>query len=216
MSFWKHEPPKPTLAERKCGPMRASLPTEWATCATSAPRGDGVDGGDALGEEGVGGELGELGGPEVGGEDAVGRDPPGVDVAERGDGGEASGGVVAAADEDAVRGEEVGDGGALGEELGIREDLVADASAAAMAAVGVVGEDLLDGLGGLDGDGGLLDHDLVGDGDVGDHPRRGLPVGEVGGLAGAEAAGLGGGVDGDEDDVRVGHVAVDLRAEGEN
>ena len=40
-----------------------------------AERGDGVDGGDALRQEGVGGELGQLGGPQVGGDDAVRRNP---------------------------------------------------------------------------------------------------------------------------------------------
>uniref|UniRef100_A0A8R7U5F2 Uncharacterized protein n=1 Tax=Triticum urartu TaxID=4572 RepID=A0A8R7U5F2_TRIUA len=172
-----------------------------------AQRGDGVDGGDALREEGVGGELGQLGRPEVGGDDAVLGDPARVHALEDLHGGLALGGL-AAADEDAVGREEVPHGGALGEELRVGQDLVADAAA-------VVGEDLLDGLRGLDGHGGLLDHDLVGAGDVGDHARGALPVGEVGGLAGAEAAGLGGGVDGDEDDVRLAHVPLHVGAEEE-
>merc|ERR1719473_70182 len=37
MSFWKHEPPKPTDALRNLGPMRESTPIEWATSSTSAP-----------------------------------------------------------------------------------------------------------------------------------------------------------------------------------
>jgi hypothetical protein len=46
--------------------------------------------------------------------------------------------------------------------------------------------------------------------------RRALPVGEVGCAAGAETAGLGGRVDGHEDDVGIGDdVAVDVGAEGE-
>jgi hypothetical protein len=44
-----------------------------------AEGGDRVDGGDALGEEGVGDEFGEFGGPEVGGDDALAGDPVGVD-----------------------------------------------------------------------------------------------------------------------------------------
>ena len=36
MSFWKHEPPKPTLALRNFGPMRLSVPMAWATSPTSA------------------------------------------------------------------------------------------------------------------------------------------------------------------------------------
>src|SRR6185436_9413526 len=37
MSFWKHEPPKPTDALRNFGPMRESLPIALATSSTSAP-----------------------------------------------------------------------------------------------------------------------------------------------------------------------------------
>ena len=36
MSFWKHEPPKPTDALRNLGPMRESVPMACATCDTSA------------------------------------------------------------------------------------------------------------------------------------------------------------------------------------
>lgn len=59
----------------------------------------------------------------------------------------------------------------------------------------VVRKDLFDGLGGLDGDSGLLDDDLV---------HGVLPVGEVRSLVGAEASSLGGCVHEHEDDVRVG------------
>jgi hypothetical protein len=31
MSFWKHEPPKPTEALRNLGPMRESMPIACAT-----------------------------------------------------------------------------------------------------------------------------------------------------------------------------------------
>lgn len=48
----------------------------------------------------------------------------------------------------------------------------------------------------------------------GDVMRRALPVGEVGGLACAEAAGFGGHVNGHEDDVGVRNVAVDVGAKG--
>src|SRR5213075_935920 len=37
MSFWKHEPPKPTELLRNFGPMRLSLPMALATSSTSAP-----------------------------------------------------------------------------------------------------------------------------------------------------------------------------------
>jgi hypothetical protein len=76
----------------------------------------GVDRRDTLGEHGVGGELGELGRPEADGEDTVGGDPIRVDVLER------LASVLAGlglegADEDTVRGEQVGNGGTLREEL---------------------------------------------------------------------------------------------------
>ncbi|KAG2605333.1 hypothetical protein PVAP13_4NG100719 [Panicum virgatum] len=102
-------------------------------------------------------------------------------------------------------------GGTLGEELRVGQDLERGAAAA------VREEDPLHGLGSPDGDGGLLDDNLVlaGARRGGDHARRALPVGEVGGPAGAEAPGLGGRVDGHEDDVGVGDVAVDVGAEGE-
>ncbi len=51
-----------------------------------AQRRDGVDGGDALRQEGVGRQLGELRGPEVGGEDALGGHPVLVHGLERRDG----------------------------------------------------------------------------------------------------------------------------------
>ena len=37
MSFWKHEPPKPTDARRNLGPMRESKPTACATSSMFAP-----------------------------------------------------------------------------------------------------------------------------------------------------------------------------------
>ena len=37
MSFWKHDPPKPTDDLRNLGPMRESIPMALATSVTSAP-----------------------------------------------------------------------------------------------------------------------------------------------------------------------------------
>lgn len=37
MSFWKHDPPKPTEALRNLEPSRVSLPTAWATSSILAP-----------------------------------------------------------------------------------------------------------------------------------------------------------------------------------
>jgi hypothetical protein len=69
-----------------------------------------------LGEHGVGGELGELRGPQADSEDSVLRDPVGIDVGEglaRGD----TRLALERTDEDSVRGEQVVDGGTLGKEL---------------------------------------------------------------------------------------------------
>uniref|UniRef100_J3ND73 Uncharacterized protein n=1 Tax=Oryza brachyantha TaxID=4533 RepID=J3ND73_ORYBR len=172
-----------------------------------AERGDGVHGGDPLRQERVRRELRELRRPQVGGEDPLLGDPVRVHLLESLDGLPPLGGLPAA-DEHPVGLEEVLDGGALREELRVGEDLVADALA-------VVRQDLLDRLRRLDGDGGLLDDDLVGPGHVGDHACGALPVGEVGGLARPEAARLGRRVDGDEDDVRLGDVPLDVGAEEE-
>ena len=54
--------------------------------------------------------------------------------------------------------------------------------------------DLLDGLSCLDGHSALLNHNLAACGDGGNHARSPLPVGQVGCLARAHAAGLGWGV----------------------
>mmetsp|Transcript_3739 Transcript_3739/g.10715 ORF Transcript_3739/g.10715 Transcript_3739/m.10715 type:complete len:231 (-) Transcript_3739:399-1091(-) len=37
MSFWKHDPPNPTLAFRNLGPIRESVPIDLDTCWMSAP-----------------------------------------------------------------------------------------------------------------------------------------------------------------------------------
>ena len=76
-------------------------------------------------------------------------------------------------------------------------------------------EDLLDGLRGFDRDGRFLYHDLVGNGNISDHASSALPVSQVRGLARSEAAGLGRGVDGDEDDVGLSDVFLDVGAEEE-
>lgn len=85
---------------------------------------EGVDGGYALGEHGVCGELGELRGPEADIEDAFFGDPVCVDLCE------CVAGVAAflgleRANEDAVGAVEIVDGGALGEEFGVGEDVEA-------------------------------------------------------------------------------------------
>src|SRR5579871_5352155 len=98
MSFWKQLPPKPTQStscDRAAGPTDAG-PEKVGPDALVPPDGlgdlvnvgargladgtEGVDAGDALGQHGVGGQLGQLRGPQVGRDDAVAGDPVGVDL----------------------------------------------------------------------------------------------------------------------------------------
>ena len=169
--------------------------------------GDGVDGGDALGKEGIGHELGKLGGPEIGGEDLLTGDPAGVDGGDFLDGVQSLGGLLAA-DEDAVGILEILDGGTLGQELGIREDLEG-------AVLGVGSEDGKHGLRGLHGNGALLDDDLWAHGLLGDHAGGGLDVLEIRGATGAYTVGLGRGADADEDDVGLTDGLADVCGEEE-
>ena len=57
--------------------MEADLLDIGASCLTEC--GDGVDGGDTLCQESVGRQLGELCTPQVGGQDALFRDPVLID-----------------------------------------------------------------------------------------------------------------------------------------
>ncbi|OQU88312.1 hypothetical protein SORBI_3002G008701 [Sorghum bicolor] len=172
-----------------------------------AQRGERVHRRHSLRQERARRELGELRGLEPRGDDPILGDPVRVHVHQRAHGAHVG---VPAADDHAVGAQQVPHGGALGEELRVGEDLERAVSGMRM-------QDPLHGLGGPDGDGGLLDDDLAraGAGRGGDHARRALPVGEVGRPAGAEAARLGGRVDGHEDDVGVGDMAVHVGAEGE-
>ena len=132
---------------------------------------DCIDAGNALGQKSVGGELRELGRPQIGRQDLLGRHPPPVDIREVLDGGVALR-RRRPADEDAVGLEEVLDRGALREELRVGEDLEVGARARG-------GHHARHRIGRLDGDGRLLDDDLrrlavhrVAHG--GDAPRREL------------------------------------------
>lgn len=169
--------------------------------------GDGIDRGDALGEEGVGHELGKLGGPEVGGEDLLAGDPAGVNGDDFLDGSQPLGGLLSA-DEDAVGIVQILDGRSLGEELWIGEDLEG-------AVLGVGPEDGEHCLGGLHGNGALLDDDLGADGLLGDHAGCSLDVLQIGGASGTDSVGLGRGPDADEDDVGFADGLADVGGEEE-
>mmetsp|Transcript_26117 Transcript_26117/g.61216 ORF Transcript_26117/g.61216 Transcript_26117/m.61216 type:complete len:500 (+) Transcript_26117:98-1597(+) len=155
---------------------------------------DRVDAGYALGKYGVGHELGELRRPEVGGDDLRARDPLRVHTCESLDGREALRGLLTA-NQHASRVLQVVHGGALGEELWVRQHLESD------AVLRRRGEHTLDGVGGADRHRRLLHHNLVGGGDLGDLTGTELAVLDVGRAARADTLGLGRGVDRDEDDV---------------
>lgn len=100
-----------------------------------------------------------------------------------------AGGIGGTTDEDAVGVVEIRDRGSLGQELGVAQDVEASFAGAV--------QDGRDGFRRLDGDGRLLDDDLRRVGDFGDPAGSQLPIGEVGGAAGADADFLRRGVDGD-------------------
>mmetsp|Transcript_5284 Transcript_5284/g.15951 ORF Transcript_5284/g.15951 Transcript_5284/m.15951 type:complete len:426 (+) Transcript_5284:664-1941(+) len=174
-----------------------------------AKGGDGVDRRDPLGKEGVRGELGELRGPQVAGQDLLLRDPLGVHVLEGLDSLQAARGLPAS-DDDPVGVLEVLDGGALREELRVRQDVKTRA-----VVEDVVAQHPLHSLRGLDGHGRLLHDDLRGVRHLGDHPRSSLPVRHVRGVARADSPRLRRRVHADEHNVRLSDFLLALRGEEE-
>mmetsp|Transcript_11433 Transcript_11433/g.21942 ORF Transcript_11433/g.21942 Transcript_11433/m.21942 type:complete len:368 (-) Transcript_11433:36-1139(-) len=172
-----------------------------------AKLGDGVDGGDTLGKESVSNKLGELRGPEVGGDDPVLRHPVGVDIDKLLDcllaklGGHT-------ANEHAIRHVEVFHCGTLGEELRVGEHLEVDLAV-------VRHQHLAHGVGGTHRKSGLLNDDFGPVGDFGDVTGGELPVFEVSSASSANAVGLRRGVNGNEDDFAFADSLVDLGGEEE-
>lgn len=151
---------------------------------------EGVNGRDALSEEGVGGlfrfvegqrmqmnereerrthKLGKLRRPKTGGNDLLSRDPVGVDLHERRLS-SLSLGRSKGSNEDTIGGTKVGNSGTLGEELGVGENV----ETKSRARVGF--EDGAHRGGGAAGDGGFLDDDFGGGGDRGDATGAELDV----------------------------------------
>ena len=101
---------------------------------------------------------------------------------------------------------QVGDGRAFRKEFGIGKDFEANGGFAGM-------QDARQGGGGAHGQRALFHHDGVGCGVLQNQPGRLFPVLQVGRVAGALAEGLGGRVDADKDDVRLGDGGPDVRRE---
>ena len=157
-----------------------------------AEAGDGVDGRDALGEEGVCGEFRQLGRPDVGGQDLLFRDPGCVyvdDLLYRGE----SGLGLGSANQDPVGLEKILDGGSFGEEFGVAED--------GEVVFCVVVEDRVHRSGSADRQSGLFDDDLVVVGEALYLAGGRLPILEVAGASRAASEHLGRGVHANKDDV---------------
>jgi len=168
---------------------------------------DGVDGGDTLGQEGVGHQFGQLAAPDIGGDDPIPGNPAGVDF-HNGVPGRSSPFSFPGTNEDPVGIFQIPDRRSFGEKFRVGQDVKGNA-------VGLAVENPLHGQGRLDRQGALFDDDLVRDGVFQDLAGCLLPVLEIGGHAGAGAEGFRGGVDADEDDVAVANSTFDVGAEKE-
>jgi hypothetical protein len=167
--------------------------------------GDGVDRRDTLGEECVGDELGEFGGPQVGGEDLRPWDPIGVYANERLGGLEALGSLVSS-NQDTVGLEQIRHGSTFGKELWVAQDLKVET-------LGVGLQDAADGLSRADGDGRLFDNNLVGFGHISNGSSAEFTVFNVGSSARSDSLCLGWGVYGDENDIGALDFSGNVRGE---
>lgn len=152
-----------------------------------------INGGNALSEEGVGCEFGELGGPGIGGHNTFAGNPMSVDVDDLFEGG-STGRRFVRTDEDAVGIVEIPHCGTFGEELRIRKDFEFYAGSAGC-------ENLFYRIGGTDRDGGFFDDDFVGCRDLSNAAGAVLDKGKVGRTASSDAVGFRRRIDGDEDDI---------------
>lgn len=166
---------------------------------------DGVDGTDALSEEGISGKLRKFGRPQVGGQDAFTRNPVGIHVHELLAGSQAGFSLVTT-DKHAVRFEQVVDGSPFGEEFRIRKHFE-------MNALVVTVQDAFHGCSRTHRERRLFDDNLAFVGNFQNIAGGLFPVLEVACLAGAMAESLGRSVHGNEDDVRFLDGSRNVRAE---
>jgi hypothetical protein len=160
--------------------------------------GDGVDGRDTLSQHRVGNELGKLRRPNVGGQNALARDPGVVDLDES-LGSSLAGGGRSGTDKDTVRVEKIVDGGTGSQELGVGENLEVNTRA-------VHGESISDKLGSSARNSGLLNNDGTLTSVLSNDASNGLESGHISGTAGTDTTVLGGGVDGNENDIGLADV----------
>ena len=166
---------------------------------------NGIDRGNPLGEEGIGHKFGQLGRPQVRGDDPVARNPPGVDADQLLQGRFARGRALAA-DEDAVGLEQVGDGRAFGEKLRVGEHLEIT-----VARVGT--QNGQNGFRRFHRNRALFDNDLRPLGHAGDHAGGAFDETQVRGAPRPDAVGFGRRADADENYFPVADGALDIRFE---
>mmetsp|Transcript_7920 Transcript_7920/g.17017 ORF Transcript_7920/g.17017 Transcript_7920/m.17017 type:complete len:371 (+) Transcript_7920:434-1546(+) len=166
---------------------------------------NGVDRRHALRQKGVGDQFGQLGRPQVGGQDIVARNPVGVYADHGFDGLESLGGLWST-DQDTIGIVQIRHRGTLGQKFGVAQDLEGDVG---FFLVG--GQDAVDGLGRADGHGRFFDNNLGRRRDSGNVAGTQFAVFDVGGRTGSDSLGFCGRVDRDENDIGFGDFLVQIR-----
>jgi len=166
---------------------------------------DGVNGGDTLGQHGVGNELGKLGRPDVGGQDALARNPRVVNL-DKSLGSSLTRGGRRGTDQDTVRVEEIVDGGTGSQELGVGENLEVNARAVHV-------ESISDELSSSARNGRLLNNDCTLTSVLSNNASNGLESGHISSAAGTNTTVLRGSVDGNKNDISLADVLGDVGRE---
>lgn len=170
-----------------------------------ADGGDGVDGRNTLGQHRVGNELGKLGRPDVGGQDTLARDPSVVNLDES-LGSPLTGGSGGRTDKNTVRVEEIVDGGTGSQELGVGENLEVNARTIHVKSIS-------NKLSSSARNSRLLDNDSTLTGVLSNDTSNSLESGHVSGAAGTNTTVLGGGVDGNKDNIGLADVLSNIGRE---
>jgi hypothetical protein len=170
-----------------------------------ANSGDGVDGGDTLSQHRVGNKLSELGRPDVGGQNALARNPGVVNLDES-LGSSLTGGGRSRTDQDTVRVEEIVDGGTGSQELGVGENLEMDTRAVHVKSIS-------DKLGSSARNSRLLDNDGTLAGVLSNDAGDSLESGHISGAAGTNTTVLGGSVNGNQDNIGLANVLGNVGGE---
>jgi len=169
---------------------------------------DRIDRADALGQEGIGGELGELRAPEVGAQDPLLGHPMAVHTGQG-----LNRGRIFTADQDPIRRFEIGNCGALSQKFRIGEHREGFGRPRTGHLSLGGSQNRLHGFGGAHRQGALLHYNRVALRTCGDLAGRGFYPAQVTRLAGANTLGFGGGVHRKEHHVSRGDRRLDSRCE---